>query len=305
MKRMLACLLLTAALVTNACALEVPTDTTIQNLNGSQQLIKTYTLSPGADPQQLIEEPFDQEGWHYTFADIVKEENQVSDCKYHTETVTLETDTQDLGKILEQLDTTLDYDDGTYSGVLTLDHTAIRTEAVGYTSQAKNVTATKTIGPLDRNDMSYVPATTIKDGVTLNLSNVDWQVIGTDLVGDTLSPASYQAVATYSGKSYYKVATGYVTSADYVGEVIRNDVESVTYKVTYLGTESESSGLVIDRNGINAAGLPGKVLSYVLGVLGIGAVVTLSVLLFRSRRALRQLQEEPEDESEQEQEDAT
>ena len=125
MKRMLACLLLTAALVTNACALEVPTDTTIQNLNGSQQLIKTYTLSPGTDPQQLIEEPFDQEGWHYTFSDIVKEENQVSDRKYHTETVTLETNTKDLGKILEQLDTTLDYDDGVYSGVLTLDHTCL------------------------------------------------------------------------------------------------------------------------------------------------------------------------------------
>lgn len=305
MKRMLTCLLLAAALVTNACALEVPTDTTIQNLNGSQQLIKTYTLSPSADPQQLIEEPFDQEGWHYTFADIVKEENHVSDRKYHTETVTLETDTKDLGKILEQLDTTLNYDDGTYSGVLTLDHTAIRTEAAGYTSQARNVTATKTIGPLDRNDMSYVPATTVKDGVTLNLSNVDWQVIGTDLVGDTLAPASYQAVATYSGKSYHKVATGYITSADYVGEVIRNDVESVTYKVTYLGTESESSGLVIDRNGINTTGLPGKVLPYALGILGVGTVATLAVLLFRSRRALRQLQEEPEDESEQEQEDAT
>lgn len=78
MKRLLTCLLLAAALVTNACALEVPTDTTVQNLNGSQQLIKTYTLPPGADPQQLIEEPFDQKGWHYTFADIVKEENQVS-----------------------------------------------------------------------------------------------------------------------------------------------------------------------------------------------------------------------------------
>lgn len=303
MKRMLACLLLAAVLVTNACALEVPTDTTIQNLNGSQQLIKTYTLPPGTDPQQLIEEPFDQEGWHYTFADIVKEENQVSDRKYHTETVTLETDSKDLGKILEQLDTTLDYDDGVYSGVLTLDHTAIRTEVAGYTSQARNATVTKTIGPLDRNDMSYVPATTVKDGVTLNLSNVDWQVIGTDLVGDTLAPASYQAVATYSGKSYHKVATGYVTSADYVGEVTRSDVESVTYKVTYLGTESESSGLVIDRNGINATGLPGEVLSYALGVLGIGAVVTLSVLLFRSRRALRQLQEEPEDELEHEQEE--
>ena len=305
MKRLLACLLLTAALVTNACALEVPTDTTIQNLNGSQQLIKTYTLSPGADPQQLIEEPFDQEGWHYTFADIVKEENQVSDCKYHTETVTLETDTKDLGKILEQLETTLDYDDGTYSGVLTLDHTAIRTEAAGYTSQAKNVTATKTIGPLDRNDMSYVPATTVKNGVTLNLSNVDWQVIGTDLVGDTLSPASYQAVATYSGKSYHKVATGYVTSADYVGEVTRSDVESVTYKVTYLGTPAEGTSLIATRGNVSISGLPGKVLPYALGILGVGTVATLSVLLFRSRRALRQLQEEPEDELEHEQEEST
>ncbi len=301
MKRLLTCLLLAAALVTNACALEVPTDTTIQNLNGSQQLIKTYTLPPGADPRQLVEEPFELEGWHYAFADIVKEENQVSDRKYHTETVALETDTKDLGKILEQLAATLDYDDGTYSGVLNLDHTAIRTEAAGYTSQAKNVTVTKTIGPLDRNDMSYVPATTVKDGVTLNLSGVDWQVIGTDLVGDALAPASYQAVATYSGKSYHRVATGYITSANYVGEVSRNDVESVTYKVTYLGTESGSSTPVPERGSIRAAGLPGKVFPYALGVLAAGTVAVLGVLLFRSHRTLRQLQEEDlEDETEEE-----
>ena len=301
MKRLFTCLLLAAALVTNVCALEVPTDTTIQNLNGSQQLIKTYTLPPGADPRQLVEEPFELEGWHYTFADIVKEENQVSDRKYHTETVALETDTKDLGKILEQLAATLDYDDGTYSGVLNLDHTAIRTEAAGYTSQAKNVSVTKTIGPLDRNDMSYVPATTVKDGVTLNLSGVDWQVIGTDLVGDALAPASYQAVATYSGKSYHRVATGYITSANYVGEVSRNDVESVTYKVTYLGTESGSSTPVPERGSIRAAGLPGKVFPYALGVLAAGTVAVLGVLLFRSRRTLRQLQEEDlEDETEEE-----
>ena len=301
MKRLLTCLLLAAALVTNACALEVPTNTTIQNLNGSQQLIKTYTLPPGADPRQLVEEPFELEGWHYTFADIVKEENQVSDRKYDTETVTLETDTKDLGKILEQLAATLDYDDGTYSGVLNLDHTAIRTEAAGYTSQARNVSVTKTIGPLDRNDMSYVPATTVKDGVTLNLSNVDWQIIGTDLVGDDLAPASYQAVATYSGKSYHRVATGYITSANYVGEVSRNDVESVTYKVTYLGTESGSSTPVPERGSIRAAGLPGKVFPYALGVLAAGTVAVLGVLLFRSRRTLRQLQEEDlEDETEEE-----
>ena len=161
----------------------------------------------------------------------------MSDRKYHTETVTLETDTKDLGKILEQLATTLDYDDGTYSGVLTLDHTAIRTEAAGYTSQAKTVTATKTIGPLDRNDMSYIPATTVKDGRTLTLSNVEWQVIGTDLVGDVLAPSSYQAVATYSASTSSQVATGYVSTAEYKGTVTASGIESITYTVVYVGTE--------------------------------------------------------------------
>ena len=67
------------------------------------------------------------------------------------------------------------------------------------------MTTTKTIGPLDRNDMSYIPATTVKDGKTLTLANVEWQVIGTDLVGDVLAPSSYQAVATYSASTSYQV----------------------------------------------------------------------------------------------------
>ena len=119
-------------------------------------------------------------------------------------------------------------------------------------------------------------------------------------MGDALAPASYQAVATYSGKSYHKVATGYITSADYVGEVTRDDVESVTYKVTYLGTETGGINILPDRDGAAMAGLPGKVLPYALGILGAGTIATLGVLLFRSRRALRQFQEEPEDETEQE-----
>lgn len=319
MKRLLTCLLLAMSLVTGACAMEVPTSTAVQNLNGSQQLIKTYTLPPGADPQQLIEEPFEQEGYLYTFADIVKQENQVSDRKYHTETVTVKTSTKSLEKILEQLEATLDYDDGTYSGTLTLDHTTIRTEASGYTDKANTVTATRTFGPLDRNDMSYVPSTTVKDGVTLSLSNVEWQIIGTDLVGDTLAPASYQAVATYTGKSYSKVAKGYVASADYVGEITRNDVESVTYKVTYLGSETgnavESPDTSSERSGEGTAGflsihggdgtggLPGKVLPYMLSVLGAGTITVLAVLLVRSRRALRQLQEEEPEEGPEEEEE--
>lgn len=299
MKKLCMCLLLALALSVNALALEVPTDTVVQNLNGSQQLIKTYVLSPDADPQGLIEEPFEQEGYLYTFADIVKEDNHISDTLYHRKTVTVETASNDLSEILEHLEPSIDYDDGTYKGTLALDHTSIHTEASGYETRSSTVTATKTIGPVDRNDMSYVPATTVKNGVTLNLSGVDWQVTGTDLVGDTLSPSSYQAVATYSGKSYYKAATGYVTTADYAGEISRDGVESVTYKVMYLGTEGGKIEAAAEHIGNTLPGL----LPYVIGGLALLALIVLAVMLVRSHREARAFRdEEPEEHDEHEEE---
>lgn len=277
----------------NAFALEVPTETVVQNLNGSQQVVKTYTIAPGDDPQELIEEPFELEGYLYTFADIVKVENHVEESKQHTETVTVETSKKDLSVILEQLAPTLEYDDGLYSGTLSLDHTSLHTEAAGYASRSSTLSETKTIGPLDRNDMSYVPATTVKNGVTLNLANVDWQVIGTDLVGDVLAPSSYQAVATYTGKSYYSAATGYITTVEYVGEVTRDGVESVTYELTYLGTEAPAGGGVISAIGEGLS----TTWPFLLAGGGLIAAAILGVLLFRSRRRLNSLQatqEEPE-----------
>lgn len=188
MKRVISCVLLMLVLTSNAFALEVPTDTVVQNLNGSQQAIKTFTVSPEQDPAALIEEPFELEGYLYTFADIVKSENPVEEKRIHTEVITVETTKDDLALILEQLKPTIEYDDGRFQGTLALDHTSLNTVAAGYATKNYTVTETKTIGQLDRNDMSYVPATTIKNGRTLSLANVEWQVTGTDLVGEALMP---------------------------------------------------------------------------------------------------------------------
>lgn len=104
----------------------------------------------------------------------------------------METGKNDLALILQQLKPTVEYDDGVFRGTLALDHTTINTEASGYVPKSYTVSEVKTIGQLDRNDMSYVPSTTVKNGRTLNLVNVEWQVTGTDLVGEALVPSSYQ-----------------------------------------------------------------------------------------------------------------
>ena len=309
MKKICLCLLMTAALTMSASALEVPTSTVVQNLNGSQQVVKTYTVSPEVDAQTLIEEPFQLEGFLYTYADIVKQDNRVAERQTHTETVTVETAKKNLDVILEQLAPTMEYDDGTWAGTLALDHTSINTQAAGYTTGSSTVTATKTIGPLDRNDMSYVPATTTKNGVTLNLSNVEWQVIGADVVGDVMAPCSYQAVATYSGKSYYKAATGYVTTANYVGEVTHEGVESVTYQVTYLGKEYEPEPSPAPEEGqpnlLQRVVSSPNFLRNVLGGAGVITAVVLTTLLILSRREVKSLRTEDGETDDEQEENGT
>jgi len=215
----------------------VPDNLVTENLNGQQRLVKTYTLPPDADAKELEEPPFLYDGFFYTWAYTTKEEHPSLKTRAETETVTVETQVKDLAKILDELEPSIPYDDGEYKGELTLDHASLHTEAKGYATGYNTLTATKTIGPVDRNDMSYVPATTLRNGVTLSLSNVEWQVVGTDLAGDALAPASYQAVATYSGASSYQYATGYVTTATYKGDVTSEGIGSVTYTVVFTGEE--------------------------------------------------------------------
>lgn len=227
-------------LTVTASAAYVPEDVVSENRDGRQMIIKTYTLPPDADPSELVEDPFELEGYTYHYLETVKEEQESKDSKAQTEIVTLETDTGDLEKILEQLAPTMEYSKDGFSGTLTLDHTTIQTKAAGYTTKYYTITDTKQFPGLSRNDPSFVPTTTVKNGSTLTLSDISWTVTGTGLADDTLVPTSYTATATYTATGSRSVATGYVTTARYTGEVTAEGIRSIAYTVTYLGTPAET-----------------------------------------------------------------
>ncbi len=280
LKSLVLALVLAFAMTTSALAAEVPDNLVVENLNGQQRIVKTYVLPPEKDPETLKEPSFDYDGFTYTWAFTTKDEHAFLESKSVTETVTVETASNNLDKILAELAPSVPYDDGEYSGELALDHTTISTVAADYTTQYGTVTATKTIGPVDRNDMSYVPATTVKNGMTLKLSGVTWQVTGTDLVGDTLAPASYQAVATYSASTSSKVATGYVTTAEYKGEVTASGVDSITYTVVYVGEETTPAAI----SGSAAAATPRRIITAVLCLIPLLLLAGLGVFLFQRRK---------------------
>lgn len=285
LSKLVVCLLLAAlTMISGAFAAEVPDTIVTENLNGQQRLVKTYTLSPDADPDELREDDFTYDGFHYSWAYTTKEEQAYQDTKTVTETVTVETSSNDLSEILAVLDPSIPYSQDGYAGELVLDHTTLSTMAAGYATKYSTVTETKVISNLDRNDMSYVPATTTKNGKTLSLSNVEWQVTGTDLVGESLMPSRYQAVATYSGSSSYKVATGYVTTADYCGEVSAEGIDSITYTVVYTGSEvtPAPTGLAALFGGQGSSIFP--LLFFALLLMLLAGLAALGIYLFRRRK---------------------
>ncbi len=238
-------LLLSTSVLAHDSPTQVPVDIQVQNLNGSQQYIETYVTTPDLDPQSLVKDTFVYEGHTYTYVSTVKEESLFVDEREQEELVVVESSSKDLSEVLSLLAPTIDYStqDG-YDGTLALDHTSITTVAAGYQSQSYTVTETKEYTNLPTNDMSYIQGTILKDGRTLALASVDWQIQATALVGDVLVPSQYKAVATYSTKVSYSAATGYLSTASYVGQVSQSGVDSITYTVTYLGEEVEEEILI-------------------------------------------------------------
>ena len=196
-------------------------------------------MSPDFPSEKLAEASFERDGWLYTFSSISKKENYFEDEKPHTETATVQTSSQELSDVLSALPPTKSYDNGKYRGVLHLNASTIHTEAAGYETQSYAVSATREFTDLDSNDMSYIPPTVDKDGVTLSLQSVDWQIQESELVEDMLIPSSYKAVASYAGTGYRKAATGYASTASYTGTVSCRVLKDVTYAVTYVGVPVE------------------------------------------------------------------
>lgn len=63
MKKVAVSLMLLCLLTVTASAAYVPENVVSENRDGRQLIIKTYTLPPDADPDELIEEPFELEGY--------------------------------------------------------------------------------------------------------------------------------------------------------------------------------------------------------------------------------------------------
>ena len=118
-------LALTASLAPTVLAAVPPTPcypTSVSRSEDGAQIRKVYDLGPQDDPAGISRSDFQQEGFHYTLTDLLKQESPEREERFHTETVTLDSKSKDMESVLALLPAQKEFttEDG-LTGTLALD----------------------------------------------------------------------------------------------------------------------------------------------------------------------------------------
>ena len=235
MRRFLCGIILSLICIGQTAYAATPLSAFIEIQNGRQCIVKTFEATPEEKPETLIENPFELNGFSYAYANTEKNEIVKTETQLETRQESLFTHFDDTVLILREFAAVLEYEEDGFTGKLYLNLSSVKTEAESYATITQTVTDTLLIPRTDSNDLSQIPKTTERDGITLALQDVDWVVAETLYIDEEAFPAEYKAVAQYSGTYERSVPTGFITTAEYSGEVTKSYVDSVFYTLTYFG----------------------------------------------------------------------
>ena len=243
--RLLCVLALSASMTTAALAADpsAPSQcypTAVTRSEDGGEIRKMYDLGPEDDPAGIPRSDFEQDGCHYTLIDLLKQELPANESRQHTETVSVNSKSKDMGAVLALLPQTKEFitEDG-LAGVLSLKLDTVNVEVAGYGSATREVTTKRSYPNLAEQDTQYLPKTITENGKTLTLTDIQWQTDNTANMDGYAVADRYTAVATYSGSATNSYIKGYTVTADYVGTVSRINLNKIRYVAIFEGTALE------------------------------------------------------------------
>lgn len=256
---------------------EICYPTSVTCSEDGSEIRKVYDLAPEDDPAGIPRSDFQQDGFHYTLTDLLKQELPENESRQHTETVSLQSDKKDMESVLALLPQEKEFvtDDG-LMGTLTLQLATVQVEPSGYATSTKKVSATRSYPNLINQDTSNIPKSIQEDGRTLTLDDITWKTDNTVNVDGYALGDRFTAVATYTGSATSSYVKGYTVTADYSGTVSHIALNRVRYVAIFEGTpvtplESDSSEPAFTFNWLYVA-IPAAVVLLVGCAIGAGLI---------------------------------
>ncbi len=247
-KSIILCLMIVVISTTSLAVTFEPASTERINENGKTYMKKTYIVSVEDDElfKTGIVQKFSEGGHDYTLDSIKQSGGNVLLNKEETQIKIVETDTDDSIEILKELPSSIVYEEDGYKGELKLNNSSIITTKVANGTYRTQYTVSEDVSfsNFTPNDLYDVPKIKIKNGVTMSLINVDWKVQTSEYVAGSQVPIYYSGIAHYKGIGTRMVESTarYSTSAEYKGEIVKEENYPITYTIMY---KQDSTGLII------------------------------------------------------------
>ncbi len=259
--------------------------TSITRSEDGTEIRKFYDLSPEDDPAGIPRSDFEQDGFHYTMTDLLKQELPENESRQHTETVTLESRSKDMASVLALLPQEKEFitEDG-LSGTLTLKLDTVNVEVAGYGSSTKEVSATRSYPNLAGQDTANIPKTIQDGGRTLTLQDIRWQTDNTASLDGYALGDRYTAVATYTGSATSSYVKGYTVTAEYTGTVSRIALNKTRYVAIFEGTPLKPAEPTPDPDAQAPASFNWSVLLVPLGVIAVAGAGVGGALFLKRRK---------------------
>ena len=83
--------------------------TAVTRSEDGTEIRKMYDLGPEDDPGGIPRSDFEQDGYHYTLTDLLKQELPANESRQHTETVSVNSKSKDMGAVLALLPQTKEF----------------------------------------------------------------------------------------------------------------------------------------------------------------------------------------------------
>ena len=188
---------------------------------------------------EMLSKEIEVDGIKYKYVDYTAEGGNTSETIDINTTKTILSKTNNKDKIIEQLENTIKYEKDGYIGeyILNPNTLKIKTNYNGFREDLIKQTINYT--NLEKNDLDFIPKQTIKNGLTLDLLNVEWKVESTKMIGE------YEVANTYTAKCYYATKqrvdypNTYTVTAEYFGTATKIEEHPITYVVKYEKEEPE------------------------------------------------------------------
>lgn len=186
-----------------------------------------------------IEKNIEVFGYKYTFDSYTIEGGTTTDTIDISTTKKITSRTNNLDNIINQLGTTISYEQDGYVGecLLNTQNIQIKTNYNGFRENLIEETINYT--SLSRNDLDFIPKQTVKDGLTLDLLNIEWEVETTKMIGEYEVADLYTAKCYYAGKQRIDYPNTYSITAEYTGTATKEISNPYKYTLKYNKLEEK------------------------------------------------------------------